>query len=158
MDVDTPSGIGIQSDQYGMEIFKRVLSGSLQYYIYISNSKLFPKFIGQKTKKKSMFGGNKNILSLCMYPQSSQMKYDSSRFPWMSNIIFEENCVYVFTLASHPIPPLLHTLLHPSCLCARERANVSLSLQTKLTVKNSCFDTDMIRLQKIPSSRILCQF
>ena len=122
MDVETPSGIGIQSDQYGMESFKRVLSGSLQY-ISISNSKLFPKFIGQKTKKKSMFGGNKNIHSLCMYPQSSQMKYDSSRFLWMSNIILEENCVYVFTLASHPIPPLLHTLLHPSCLCARERAS-----------------------------------
>ena len=159
MDVETPSGIGIQIDQYGMESFKRVLSAVCNTYLFqIVN--FSPNLLDRKPKKKrSMFGGNKNIHSLCMYPQSSQMKYDSSRFLWMSNIILEENCVYVFTLASHPIPPLLHTLLlHPSCLCARERANVSLSLQTKLTVKNSCFDTDMIRLQKIPSSRILCQF
>ena len=99
-------------------------------YISISDSKLFPKFIGQKTKKKRMFGGNKNIHSLCMYPQSSQMKYDSSRFLWMSNIILEENGVYVFTLASHPIPPLLHTLLLPSCLCARERASKCVTLVT----------------------------
>ena len=105
-----------------MESFKRVLSAVCNTYLFqIVN--FSPNLLDRKPKKKSMFGGNKNIHSLCMYPQSSQMKYDSSRFLWMSNIILEENCVYVFTLASHPIPPLLHTLLHPSCLCARERAS-----------------------------------
>ena len=79
MDVETPSGIGIQIDQYGMESFKRVLSAVCNTYLFqIVN--FSPNLLDRKPKKKACLGGIKTYIVCVCTPRAAKWNMTAQDF------------------------------------------------------------------------------